>query len=162
MTDTTTPPAKPADAAGGAAAAAPTEPRAEKSMSFGAAVSSDSGFFGAIEGRFGPVSVVINNAAVARYGPLDEFAPEEIQAEIATKLLGGLFMARRAIQSMRRASPGGGDILFISSAAAPGVAESAPKPSTSGIMPRYPSITDSKSTRRAKTHTSIGRPEPRR
>ncbi len=60
--------------------------------------------------------MVINNAATARYGPLDDFSPEEIHAEIATKLIGSLYMARRAIQAMRpRAS---GDILFITSLAA--------------------------------------------
>src|SRR5262245_5757765 len=55
-------------------------------------------FFTATEAEFGAVEVVINNAAMARYGPLDDFAPEEIQAEIATKLLGSLYMARRGIE----------------------------------------------------------------
>src|SRR5438128_851027 len=73
-------------------------------------------FFDATEAELGPVSVVINNAAMARYGPLDDFSPEEIQAEVATKLIGSLFMARRGIQTMRR--EGGGDILFITSVAA--------------------------------------------
>jgi NADP-dependent 3-hydroxy acid dehydrogenase YdfG len=73
-------------------------------------------FFAAAEAALGSVDVVINNAATARYGPLDDFSPEEIHAEIATKLLGSLYMARRAIQAMRpRAS---GDILFITSLAA--------------------------------------------
>ena len=74
-------------------------------------------FFGAAEDRFGPVTAVINNAATARYGPVDDFSPSEIHAEIATKLVGGLYMARRAIQAMRR-SGRGGDILFVTSLAA--------------------------------------------
>jgi len=73
-------------------------------------------FFEATEAELGPVSVVINNAAMARYGPLDEFAPDEIYAEVATKLLGSLYMARRGIQTMRRSNHG--DILFITSLAA--------------------------------------------
>ena len=73
-------------------------------------------FFGATEAALGPVNVVINNAAMARYGPLDEFAPDEIYAEVATKLLGSLYMARRGIQTMRRSNSG--DILFITSLAA--------------------------------------------
>jgi NAD(P)-dependent dehydrogenase (short-subunit alcohol dehydrogenase family) len=73
-------------------------------------------FFDATEAELGAVGVVINNAAMARYGPLDDFAPEEIEAEVATKLLGSLYMARRGIQTMRR--EGGGDILFITSLAA--------------------------------------------
>ena len=73
-------------------------------------------FFDAAEAELGKVSAVINNAAVGRYGPLDDFAPSEIAAEIATKLTGSLLMARRGIQTMR-AEGSGGDILFISSAA---------------------------------------------
>ncbi len=73
-------------------------------------------FFAAVEGELGPVAAVINNAASARYGPLEDFAPEEIEREVATKLIGGLYMARRAIISMRGAGVGG-DILFVTSTA---------------------------------------------
>jgi NADP-dependent 3-hydroxy acid dehydrogenase YdfG len=73
-------------------------------------------FFDATEAALGPVSVVINNAAMARYGPLDDFDPAEIYAEVATKLLGSLYMARRGIQTMRRSNHG--DIVFITSLAA--------------------------------------------
>lgn len=72
--------------------------------------------FAAAEDAFGPVDVVVNNAATARYGPLDDFAPEEIEAEVATKLLGSLYMARCGIRSMR--PHGRGDILFVTSLAA--------------------------------------------
>jgi NAD(P)-dependent dehydrogenase (short-subunit alcohol dehydrogenase family) len=74
-------------------------------------------FFDRAESELGAVGAVINNAAVGRYGPLDDFSPAEIAVEIATKLTGALFMARRAIRSMRAAGRGG-DILFISSASA--------------------------------------------
>lgn len=74
-------------------------------------------FFGAVESEMGAISVVINNAATARYGPIDDFSPEEIEAEVATKLLGSLYMARLGIQTMRRGG-NGGDILFITSLAA--------------------------------------------
>jgi len=73
-------------------------------------------FFAHAEEELGTVTAVINNAAMARYGPMDEFAPEEIEAEIATKLIGSLYMARRGIQAMRRAETGG-DILFVTSSA---------------------------------------------
>ena len=73
-------------------------------------------FFAAAEAELGKVSAVINNAAVGRYGPLDDFSPSEIAVEVATKLTGSLLMARRGIQTMR-AVGSGGDILFISSAA---------------------------------------------
>ena len=74
-------------------------------------------FFAAAEAELGTVTAVINNAATARYGPLDDFSPEEIAVEIATKLTGALFMARRAIQALRRDGRGG-DILFVTSLAA--------------------------------------------
>lgn len=73
-------------------------------------------FFGAAEDGLGPVSVVINHAATARYGPLDDFSPEEIEAEVATKLLGSRYMARAGIRSMRPHARG--DILFVTSLAA--------------------------------------------
>jgi NAD(P)-dependent dehydrogenase (short-subunit alcohol dehydrogenase family) len=74
-------------------------------------------FFAEAEAAFGTVTAVINNAATARYGPLEDFSPAEIQLEVATKLLGSLFMARRGIRGMRAASCGG-DILFVTSLAA--------------------------------------------
>jgi NAD(P)-dependent dehydrogenase (short-subunit alcohol dehydrogenase family) len=74
------------------------------------------GFFDQAEAKLGRVNVAINNAAIGRYGPLDDFAPQEIQAEIATKLIGSLYIARRAIQTMR-VTGSGGDILFITSLA---------------------------------------------
>ena len=74
-------------------------------------------FFTDVEAEFGIVTAVINNAATARYGPLDDFSPAEIAVEIATKFTGSLFMARRGIQAMRRNGEGG-DILFITSLAA--------------------------------------------
>jgi NAD(P)-dependent dehydrogenase (short-subunit alcohol dehydrogenase family) len=74
-------------------------------------------FFDDVEATFGTVTALVNNAATARYGPLDDFSPAEIAAEIATKLTGALFMARRGIQAMR-ADGNGGDILFVASLAA--------------------------------------------
>ena len=59
-------------------------------------------FFADVESTYGTVTAVINNAAIARYGPLDDFSPAEIAAEIATKLTGSLLMARRGIQAMRK------------------------------------------------------------
>jgi NAD(P)-dependent dehydrogenase (short-subunit alcohol dehydrogenase family) len=71
-------------------------------------------FFSATESRLGVATAVINNAATARYGPMDEFTPAEIFAEIGTKLLGSLYMARRGIQAMKRDGRGG-DVLFVTS-----------------------------------------------
>lgn len=73
-------------------------------------------FFTATEEALGTVTAVVNNAAVGRYGPLDDFLPAEIEREVATKLLGSLYMARRAIPGMRK--EGTGDIVFVTSLAA--------------------------------------------
>jgi NADP-dependent 3-hydroxy acid dehydrogenase YdfG len=75
-------------------------------------------FFAGAEAALGPVSVAINNAAVARYGDMDDFSPEEIAAEVNTKLLGSLYVARRAIQTMRQQEDGVADIVFVTSLAA--------------------------------------------
>src|SRR3954454_23319552 len=48
---------------------------------------------------------------------MGDFSPEEIEVEVATKLIGALYMARRGIQALRR-DGGGGDILFVTSLAA--------------------------------------------
>jgi NAD(P)-dependent dehydrogenase (short-subunit alcohol dehydrogenase family) len=74
-------------------------------------------FFARAEEELGKVTVVINNAGMASCGSLEESSPAEINAEIATKLTGSLYMARWGIQSMR-AGGVGGDILFITSRSA--------------------------------------------
>src|SRR6516165_8527807 len=38
-------------------------------------------FFGAVESDLGAVTAVVNNAATARYGPVDDFSPAEIAIE---------------------------------------------------------------------------------
>jgi NAD(P)-dependent dehydrogenase (short-subunit alcohol dehydrogenase family) len=74
-------------------------------------------FFDASEAAFGTVTAVVNNAATARYGPLQDFSPDEIALEVGTKLTGSLLMAARGIRGMLRAGVGG-DIIFVTSAAA--------------------------------------------
>lgn len=74
-------------------------------------------FFATVEASFGTVTALINNAAAARTGPLDDFSPEEIASEVNIKLTGSLLMARRGIHAMRRDGRGG-DILFMTSMAA--------------------------------------------
>lgn len=74
-------------------------------------------FFDFVEQELGPVTALVNNAATARYGPLEDFSAEDIRLEVATKLTGSLLMAARAIRGMRRTGAGG-DIVFVTSAAA--------------------------------------------
>jgi NAD(P)-dependent dehydrogenase (short-subunit alcohol dehydrogenase family) len=74
-------------------------------------------FFTEVEATYGGVSVVVNNAGTARDGPLIDYSPEEIAAEIATKLTGSLYVSRRGIEGMLRDGIGG-DVVFLSSVAA--------------------------------------------
>jgi NAD(P)-dependent dehydrogenase (short-subunit alcohol dehydrogenase family) len=74
-------------------------------------------FFAAAEAALGTVTAVINNAATARYGALHEFSHEDIALEVGAKLTGALLMSARAIRGMRAAGAGG-DIVFVTSAAA--------------------------------------------
>jgi len=74
-------------------------------------------FFTFVEAELGTVTAVVNNAATARYGLLDDFSAEDIELEVATKLTGSLLMAARGIRGMRPAGTGG-DIVFVTSAAA--------------------------------------------
>jgi NADP-dependent 3-hydroxy acid dehydrogenase YdfG len=71
-------------------------------------------FFTATEGSLGTVTAVINNAGVARYFLLEEAPADEIESEIAIKLCGSLYMARRGIIGMKNAGTTG-DILFVTS-----------------------------------------------
>jgi NAD(P)-dependent dehydrogenase (short-subunit alcohol dehydrogenase family) len=70
-------------------------------------------FFDAIEERLGPVDVAVNNAGLCIPGLLHEVSPESLQTEIATNLLGPMYVARRCIPSMTKR--GRGDLVFISS-----------------------------------------------
>ncbi len=74
-------------------------------------------FFGEAEKELGPISAVINNAATARYGPLTDFDADEIDREVATKLLGSLYVARNAARRMTQLK-GPRDIVFVTSSAA--------------------------------------------
>jgi NAD(P)-dependent dehydrogenase (short-subunit alcohol dehydrogenase family) len=69
----------------------------------------------AVERRFGPVGVLINNAGHGQYGPLEEISPELLHRAFETNVFGLLRMAQLALPGMRRA--GRGRIVNISSIA---------------------------------------------
>jgi 3alpha(or 20beta)-hydroxysteroid dehydrogenase len=65
---------------------------------------------------FGPVSVLVNNAAIVRFGPIVETEPAAWRQVIDINLTGTYLGIRAIVPSMHRAA-GGGAIVNISSAA---------------------------------------------
>lgn len=71
-------------------------------------------FFTALEERFGPARVLVNNAGLGYLGAVAEVAVERLRTMVDTNLLGVLLCTRRALSTMLPAG-GGGDVVFISS-----------------------------------------------
>jgi 3alpha(or 20beta)-hydroxysteroid dehydrogenase len=69
----------------------------------------------AAEDAFGPVSVLINNAGIARFGVIEETDPAVWRQVIEINLTGSYLGIRAVVSSMRKA--GGGAIVNISSGA---------------------------------------------
>src|SRR6266567_108157 len=69
----------------------------------------------AAEDAFGPVSVLVNNAAIVRFGPIAETEPAAWRQVIDINLTGTYLGIRAVVSSMRKAR--GGAIVNISSAA---------------------------------------------
>ncbi|MEU0068835.1 SDR family NAD(P)-dependent oxidoreductase [Streptomyces sp. NPDC006332] len=67
------------------------------------------------EARFGPLDILINNAAYLRVGTVESIPLEEFQRVLDTNLTGALLGTRAAAPSMRKA--GGGAIININSVA---------------------------------------------
>ena len=69
----------------------------------------------AAEDAFGPVSVLVNNAGIVRFGPIAETEPATWRQVIDINLTGSYLGIRAVLASMRKA--GGGAIVNISSGA---------------------------------------------
>jgi NAD(P)-dependent dehydrogenase (short-subunit alcohol dehydrogenase family) len=65
--------------------------------------------------EFGGVDVLVNNAGVGLFKPVEETSPEEFRAVLETNLFGVFYGCRAAIPEMRRR--GGGYIINVSSLA---------------------------------------------
>ena len=68
----------------------------------------------AAEDAFGPVSVLVNNAGIVRFGPIEQTEPAAWRQVIDINLTGTYLGIRAIVPSMRKA--GGGAIVNISSA----------------------------------------------
>jgi len=67
------------------------------------------------ESHFGPVSVLVNNAGVLSFGPIDQIELAEFQRVLRINLQGVFLGIKSVVASMERA--GGGSIVNISSSA---------------------------------------------
>lgn len=68
-----------------------------------------------VESTFGPVGVLVNNAGIVTFGPIDVMSPAEWQRTIDINLTGVWLGMHHVVPSMKRA--GGGSIVNISSTA---------------------------------------------
>jgi len=69
----------------------------------------------AAEDAFGPVSVLVNNAGIVRFGQIEETEPAVWRKVLEINLTGGYLGIRAVVSSMRKA--GGGAIVNVSSGA---------------------------------------------
>lgn len=68
-----------------------------------------------VEAMFGPIGVLVNNAGIVTFGPIDTMTPDVWQHTININLTGVWLGMHHVVPSMRRA--GGGSIVNISSTA---------------------------------------------
>jgi len=70
-------------------------------------------FVDTVEDTMGPAEVLVNNAGIAIPGPFWELAPEQLEREVRTNLLGPMLCTRRVLKPMIRQQRG--DVVFITS-----------------------------------------------
>ena len=79
-------------------------------------VASEEGWVAAIaqaEARFGPISILVNNAAINRVAPLEQMTLENFRKVVDTNLVGTFLGLKYGAEALKRA--GGGSIINFSS-----------------------------------------------
>jgi 3-oxoacyl-[acyl-carrier protein] reductase len=88
--------------------------------------------FEATERQFGSLDILINNAAVFQFDPLDEVTEDEFHRQFNTNVLGPILASQEAVKQF---GPEGGSIINISSVASTyGMPTSAVYASTKGAL----------------------------
>ncbi|PZQ17150.1 MAG: oxidoreductase [Ancylobacter novellus] len=90
-------------AAGGEAAAVKADMSKEAEVS---------ALFDAAEAAFGPLDVLVNNAGVYQFAPIEEFTEALYRRQFDVNVLGPLLAIREAVKRFR---PGGGNVINVSS-----------------------------------------------
>lgn len=90
-------------AAGGEAAAVKADMSKEAEVS---------ALFDAAEAAFGPLDVLVNNAGVYKFAPIEEFTEALYRRQFDVNVLGPLLAIREAVKRFR---PGGGNVINVSS-----------------------------------------------
>jgi len=81
--------------------------------------------------EFGPISVLVNNAGIYEFSPLEQITPEHFHKQFNLNVLGLLLVTQAAVKQF---SPAGGSIINISSVVTDGAPNAAVYSATKGAV----------------------------
>ncbi len=88
-------------------------------------------FVKTVADQLGPIDVLVNNAGIYEFGPLDRITPEHFHKQFDLNVLGLLLTTKEAVAHF---NPNGGSVINISSVAADGLGGGAVYSATKGAV----------------------------